>query len=117
MVLIQSDSLEQPDNALEPCATPVNAMNCQRLTNDVLHEHSRIERRGGVLKHDLELFPEPLEPLSMQKGDILEPARCFPGHIEEDLSVGRLLEVQDGLPEGCLAASLFTDQAETFSST
>jgi hypothetical protein len=81
-------------------------MNIQRLTNDVLHRHARIQRAERVLKNHLESPPPRAKFATAHLCDVLA--------FEPDAARRRHDESHDGTPQRGLAATAFAHQSERF---
>ena len=85
---------------------PGQFVNCQGLADDVADRHPGVERAEGVLEDHLHPAAQPSDLLFGNSGDILP--------FEKDLSSCGALELQHGVPRGCLAAAALPHQAEGF---
>src|SRR5436305_638921 len=81
-------------------------MNIQRFADDVLYGHARVERAVGILENHLELASLRAQFRAVH----LRYVRAF----EENAAGGWLNQTHNGAPQGCLAATAFTDEAEGF---
>ena len=105
----------------------------ERLGDDVLHEHARVERVRRILEHDLDLLAQLQEPPAVHPDQIdlrkqFLRAGPFLGIVrgehpldlfhfirrpsEVDSSRGCVVQPEDGLAERGLSAAGFTDQPE-----
>ena len=101
----QADLPQQLDDPLLALrARPEDVERAHALHQDVVHPHPRVERRVGVLEHDLELGPAPPERLAAQGGQ-RRP-------LEVHLPCARADELQDALAHGRLAATRFADERQ-----
>ena len=100
----------QPDGAqelLDPAPTlvaAVQAVDAQRLGDDLAHRHPRVQRRVRILEDDLDVSPDGPHLPALEAGDVLA--------LEHDLAGGRLEQLDDGPSEGRLAATRLSDDAE-----
>jgi hypothetical protein len=79
---------------------------CPPESDGIADRHTRVQRRIGVLKHDLHLAPQSVDR---------DPARDADGiAVEHELSGIGFYEVQEKAGEGGLAAAGLTDDAEGF---
>ena len=104
---VQPDRLQQFHNPFLPrgCAFG-QFMNVQRLADDLLHRHARIQRAVGVLKNHLELPPPRAQFRAAQFRDVLA--------LEQNASRRRFDQPHDGAAERRLAATAFAHQPERF---
>ena len=107
MLLIQADALKHfahhfmlflPGRADFVCT--------QRLCNDILYGHARIEGSVRILKDHLHFAPPREKLLLRQSGNVLP--------VEEDLAGGRFMDADNGAGAGALPASRFAHQPERF---
>ena len=104
---IQADGVQQFRNALPPRRFAVGQMvNVQRLADDVLDGHARIQRAERVLENHLE-FPPPRAQLGAVHAREIFAA-------EKNLARRRLHQAQDGAGQRGFAAAAFADEAERF---
>ena len=104
---IEADILEQFKNPFLPRGFAVGQfVDVQRLADDLLDRHARIERAVRVLKNHLELAPPRAQGRAAHFQDVLAVERDFPR--------SRFDEPDDGAAERRLAATAFTDEAERF---
>ena len=75
----------------------VDAIDPQRLRDDLRNRHPRIERRIGVLEHDLQLAPHGAKLAGRQRLEIAA--------FEHDRARGRRVQAEDDAAKGRLAAS------------
>src|SRR4249920_773217 len=100
----------EPDRAQEllhsaiPLASAVEAMDPERLGDDVPDRHARVQRGVRILEDDLDVPPDRPHLPALQPRDVLT--------VEDDLPGGRFEELQDGATEGRLAAAGLTHDAE-----
>src|SRR4030095_11719653 len=73
-----------------------DAVNCQRLVVYVAHRHPRIERAVRILEDHLHLAPDRTQRVLGERREVAP--------LEEDLTAGRPLELQDAAPGGRLPA-------------
>ena len=85
-------------------AAAADAVHDQRLADDILDAHARVERGEGVLEDRLRLSAVVRERRWRQRGDV--------GALEQDGARRRIVEAQDGAPDRRLAGAGFADQAE-----
>src|SRR5262249_37989009 len=100
----QADRAQQLVDAAAALASPVQVVHAERLRDDLPHGHARVERRVRVLKDDLQLPAHFAHPPSGEARDVLP--------VEDDLSVGRLEELDHGAAERRLSAAGLADEAE-----
>ena len=79
-------------------------MHLQRLSYGLANPYARIQRRIGVLKHNLGLFAE--------RPKIAFVERRHLHAVEPHLASRRFLQAEDASPEGGLAATRLADQAQ-----
>ena len=104
VVAREADHLEQlayPPRLLRPRPPAVDH---ERLGDDVLDRHARIERAERVLEDDLHLAPHRPHALGVQALDRLA--------LEADGAAGRLDQADQHAPGGGLAAARLADEAE-----
>ncbi len=102
---VQPDGLEQFGDALLAGGfASGERMNIQRLADDLLDGHARIERPEGVLKNHLKLPATGAQGIAGHAGDVLA--------VQPDGAGGGVGEPHDGAAEGGLAAAAFADQTE-----
>ena len=80
------------------------ALNAQMLDNRVAESHARVERAGRILEHDL--------PLPAQADKLRAPGASDRLALEAYFAPARVLQADEGSPEGALAAAALPDEAE-----
>ena len=80
------------------------AVDVQRLADQLGHRHAGVEAGVGVLEHQLHVPPQPAQLLAADLGDVLAP--------EVDAAPGHLDPAQDGPAGGGLAGARLADQAQ-----
>ena len=99
------DHVEQLDHAFPALGGVVaQSLDAQRLAQDLLHRHVRIERSVRILEHDLRLAPEPAQRLRAESRHVLA--------AEAYGSMGRLDEPQQRAPDRGLAGAGLPGDAE-----
>lgn len=81
-------------------------MNLQRLGDDLIHGHARVERTVRVLENHLEFFPFWPEFGGAEMGNIFA--------FKSNGASGGFEQSQNGAAEGAFAAAAFADEAEGF---
>ena len=81
-------------------------MNVQRLADDVLHRHARIQRAVGVLENHLQLAP----PRAQRRP--AHPRKVFA--LEQNAPRRRLDQPHDGAAQRRLAATALAHQPQRF---
>jgi len=104
VVRVQAHLGEHLRHDLGPFPAIADAMDLQALGDDFTDGHARIERRVGVLEHNLHVAPQGLELGPTLGKHILTV------EIDRAASVGR--QAQHGAADGRLAAARLTHQAE-----
>ena len=87
-----------------PAPARVLAVDAQRLADDVVHRHPRIQRRIRILEDDLHLAAHVAHLTPVQMGDVPP--------VEDDRPGGRLDELDQRPGERRLATAGLTDEAE-----
>src|SRR5262249_40480927 len=101
----QATDREQLAHALQSAdAFGLDAVHEQRLADDLLHGHARIERAERVLEHGLHMAPARLRAARIEGRDVRL--------LEQDLARRRLLQLQQAAADRRFPAARFTDQAE-----
>jgi hypothetical protein len=85
-------------------APPVEAVDAQRLPDDLAHGHARVEGRVRVLEHDLDVAPNGPHLPAPEAADVLP--------VEDDLALGRLEQLDDRAAERRLPAAGLADDPE-----
>jgi hypothetical protein len=101
---VEPDDRQRLRDPVTALALRPDAMDLQRVLDELRDGHRRVERRVGVLEDDLRL-PAQRAELPLRHLRDLAP-------FELHTSLGRLDEPEDGAPEGRLAASGLADEAE-----
>ena len=81
----------------------------ERLGDDALQRHPRVQRGERVLEDDLHLGADELHLLVVQ---LIDAHRAQVWIVERDLSAGRLKQAQDRAAGGRLAAAAFAHQSQ-----
>src|SRR5207344_1237895 len=101
----------EADDAQELVDTPLelgpatDSVNLQRLADGVANGHTWVERRVGILKHDLHLATVRAHLPTFECRDVLAG--------EEDPPTRRLDELEDRARKGRLAAAGLADETES----
>ena len=83
-----------------------------RLGDDVQHGHARVKRGVGVLKNHVEVTTQAPQFTAVEAGQVLYAAIR---QAQQDETVVGVDAANDATPEGGLAATRLTDQAEGLS--
>ncbi len=81
-------------------------MHFQRLTDDVAHRHTRVERSVGVLEDHLHLPPHTPQPLTLQSSKFFI--------LEEDATIGRPIKLKNRPARGRFTTARLTHQPHCF---
>jgi len=104
---VEADVLKQFKNPFLPRGLAVGQfVDVQRLADDLLDRHARIERAVRILKNHLELAPSRTQFRAAHFQDVLA--------VERDSPRRRLDKPDDGAAERRLAATALADEAERF---
>ena len=103
----EPDRLHELANPLEPLRCGHRQVLDERLGNDRLHSHPRIETRLRVLEDHLHARTHPPDLARLRVGELHA--------IECDLSFRDAAQLKDGAAGGCLSAARLADQTERFS--
>ncbi len=103
-VLGKPNLIEQLPDLLVLLLVRSDLLDDQRLAQQSLHPHARIERRVGVLEHHLEIAARRAQGSAAQPEHLASVQR-HPARI-------RFLDPDDQLAQGCLPASRLADQAQ-----
>src|SRR5262245_58532479 len=98
---VEADELEQADDAGVAVA---DAMDHERLGDDVLDGKARVQRRVRVLEHHLYAAPGRANGVDVHAGEL--------DAVESDRARGRFLQAQQESGGGALAASRLPHQPE-----
>ena len=103
---VEMDELEQFGHPLAPLARRHGAVDGERLGEDRLDRHARMQARIGVLQHELHMPPHLAQGPAAHRRQLLaaQPDRALMG----------LLELQHGAAGGRLAGAGLADQPERF---
>ena len=80
------------------------ALNAQMLDNRVAESHARVERAGRILEHDL--------PLPTQADKLGASGASDRLALEAHFAPARVLQADEGSPEGALSAAALPDEAK-----
>jgi hypothetical protein len=94
---LQADQLEQLGDASPPLRGAAEAVDDQRLLDDLTYTHARIERRVRILKDHLHVAPSHAHPLGRKLQNVLPAKEHFTGC--------RFNQAQDAAPGRALSAS------------
>src|SRR5262249_19801114 len=100
----QADDLEQFGDALFARGGVAEAVDGERLVEDLAHGHARIERRVGILEDDLRALAERAQRAGGGPGDV--------GAVDDHAARARLVQTQDGAADRRLAAARLADEAQ-----
>ena len=104
---VEADRLQQFGDAFLPRGFAVGQfVDVQRLADDLLDRHARIERAVGVLENHLELAPPRAQHRAAHPRDVLA--------VEQNAARRRLDQPHDGAAQRRLAATAFADQPQRF---
>ena len=104
VVGIEPDLPEELRDAIAPLGLVAPAVDDERLRDDALDRHPRVQRSVGILKDDLHVPAEPPELAVSHRADVLA--------AEEHLAVRRLDEAEDAAPHGRFPGTGLADEAE-----
>src|SRR5437762_2844250 len=100
----QPHQLEQAGDALRDLAGPEPLVGDERLGDDLVHAHARVERGERILEHGLDRAAIGVEHRAVQRLEVAP--------LESDHARRRLLEEQDQLRGRRLAAPGLADEAQ-----
>ena len=96
------EQLAHPGSA--PCGVAFDAVDHDRLGNDLADLHARVERAVRILENDLDAAPQCQKVLALRLGDI--------DAVKKDRACGRPFEPQDAPAGRRLAAAALADQPQ-----
>ena len=104
MVRVETDQVEQVGDAPPSFGPRPELVNDERLFDDISRPHPRVQRRIGILKHNLHIAPRPAHARLGKLQDIFTAEK----HL-----AGRGFDQSQDAPSGCaLPAARLTDKAE-----
>src|SRR5687767_15956017 len=101
---IETHAGEQRRDLLLLGAALCDAVDFQRLADDVADRHARVQAAYRVLEDDLHLPAKAAKVIARVAEEI--------GTAVEDLPARRVDEAEDGAADGCFAATRLADQAQ-----
>jgi len=104
LLLGDTDELERLDHPVRSLVLLADPVDHERLLDDRLDVHARVERAEGVLEHDLHAPPQPPHLVGRQRPDV-DP-------VEHDAPGGQLEQAQDAARDRRLAAARLAHQTE-----
>ena len=110
---IEADPAQQFGDQFPPVSGVADAVNFQRLADDIEHRHARVERTERVLKDELHVPAVFVQRFALQ-GQHVPP---FAALVVDDPTRIRCQGAHDRLAQGCLAAAALADQAQAFAMT
>ena len=106
----EPDHLQQPHGGGAARHVGADAVDDERLGQDVADRHARVERRVGVLEDVLDLPPDRLHLPQVELQEVGRVAAV----VEDDLALVHRHGAHDRLADRGLARPGFADQAEAF---
>src|SRR5439155_13427074 len=100
----QAHGPQQLVDALTTFLTPIEAVDAQRLGDDLADGHARVERCVRVLEDDLHLTTDVTHPAAAEARDVET--------VEDHLARGRLEQLDERPSKGGLAAAGLADESE-----
>ena len=114
MAAVEADQLEQLGDHLAAIGVVADAVDDQRLDQDVVDRHARIERAERVLEDELQLLAEARELLALDGHDVDLAAPVVEHHAAGALVGIGLDAAHQHLAERGLAAAGFAHEAQAF---
>ena len=103
-IRVETDDLQQLRHALATALLVAHIVHVQRLTHDVAHGHTGIQRRVGVLEDHLHLTALMAQFFTLHGGEVLV--------LEEDVAGRGVIELQDRAPGRGFSTTAFAHQAQ-----
>src|SRR5262245_47672115 len=101
---LETDQLEELDDARASLLDAADPMDAKRLLDDAADAHARVQRRVRILKHDLHVASRTTHTRRRERQHVLVP--------EVDLARARLDEAKSAASGGALAAAGLADEPE-----
>ena len=103
-VVGEADLVQQPAHGVGALAGRAAASDVEGLGDDLLDAHAGVQRRVGVLEHELVVLAQPAQRTALERAEV--------GSVDEHASAGGRVERDAQAAQGGLAAAGLADQAE-----